>query len=409
MVITSLGKPHCRARPGSLTAHRASNGTPYPQFATYLPSAGASTPAWGTSSIPPNNYPPWSGTAGVTPTPAGSFGLPSPASFGPTTPMSPYTPLSYVTPSVSGQPIMATPYFNSARPGGGGGGGGGGALGLTASPMLDAYGYPLSRTPSAGRRKKKRSLGGGILGKSFSAGSRSDYQLWSGPEVYSIKNLARRPRDWRPDYNPRSRIASIMTLGKHRSDVPGAYIRPSLSVPSPTLTLTHADYTDPVKRSLSALISYKPGEPSMYWNLRYPPQPEEIEFTKLNNRRYNDIDMVQLATSPPADQLRLYHPRLPWYIDVFKTAPNGITVKDVLWAISHQLSSQIHQRHYYNEELDDAHRGVLSAAFSDRCSDTRVEREKGILQVDFLADKYVLLGLVKGKNGMWELKTGEED
>ena len=147
----------------------------------------------------------------------------------------------------------------------------------------------------------------------------------------------------------------------------------------------------------------------MYWNLRYPPQPEEIEFTKLNNRLYNDIDMVQLATSPPADQLRLYHPRLPWYIDVFKTAPNGITIKDVLWAIFHQLCSQIHQRHYYNEELDDAHRGVLSAAFSDRCNNPSVDREKGILQIDFLADKYVLLGLVKGKNGMWELKTGEED
>ena len=225
--------PHCPARPWSLTAHRASNGTPYPQFATYLPSAGTSTPAWPTASFPPNSYPPWSGTAGVTPTPAGSFGLPSPASFGPTTPMSPYTPLSYVTPSVSGQPIMATPYFNAARPGGGGGGG---ALGLTASPMLDSYGYPLSRTPSAGRRKKKRSQpgGGGILGKSFSVGSnRSDYQLWSGPEVYSIKNLARRPRDWRPDYNPRSGIASIISLGKHRSDVPGVYLRPSL--------ITHSD------------------------------------------------------------------------------------------------------------------------------------------------------------------------
>jgi hypothetical protein len=39
-----------------------------------------------------------------------------------------------------------------------------------------------------------------------------------------------RPRDWRPDYNPRSgiRIASFITLGKHRSDIPGAHIHPSL-------------------------------------------------------------------------------------------------------------------------------------------------------------------------------------
>ena len=133
--------------------------------------------------------------------------------------MSGYTPLSYVTPSMSAQPIAATPYFNTARPAGG-------ALGLTASPMLDGYGYPLSRTPSGGGggRKKKRSTGAGILGKSASAGSRGDYQLWSGPEVYSLKNLARRPRDWRPDYNPRSGIASYISLGKHRSDVPGAFL-----------------------------------------------------------------------------------------------------------------------------------------------------------------------------------------
>ena len=107
--------------------------------------------------------------------------------------------------------------------------------------------------------------------------------------------------------------------------------------------------------------------------------------------------MAQLATCPP---------RLPWYIDVFKMAPNGITIQDVLVAIYNQLTSQIHQRHYYNEELDDAHRGVLSAAFSDRCGS---ESDRGILPVECLADKFILFCLVKGKNGMWELKTGEED
>ena len=147
----------------------------------------------------------------------------------------------------------------------------------------------------------------------------------------------------------------------------------------------------------------------MYWNLRDPPTNERVEFMKLNNRPYNNIDMVQLATSPPTEQMRLYHPRLPWYIDVFQSQPNGITIQDILHWINRQLSTQIHQRHYYNEELDDAHRGVLSATFSDRCRYSREIMERGILQVDFLADKHVLLGLVKGKNGMWEMKTGEED
>lgn len=225
------------------------------------------------------------------------------------------------------------------------------------------------------------------MGANSSQG-RSDYQPWNGPEVYSLKNLARRPRDWRPDYNPRSGITSYITLGRHRSDVP--------------------EYTDPVKRTLNALLLFKPGEPAMYWNLRYPPGVDYIDFMKLN-RPYNRIDMVQLATSPPANQMRLYHPRLPWYIDVFMREPNGITIGDILLTIHGQLSTQIHQRHYYNEEVDDAHRGVLSAAFGDRCGNRREEMEKGVLQVDFLADKYVLLGLMKGKNGMWEMKTGEED
>ncbi|KAK2459280.1 hypothetical protein APHAL10511_008701 [Amanita phalloides] len=373
---------------------RATNGTPYPHYAAHhLPSSAASTPAWASAYLPQ-----WQQAGGggggavqppapVTPTPAGSFGLPSPASFGPTTPMSgfiPATPSSY--------PLTATPSFGAGRMGAGGGGG----LGLIGSPMLDVYGYPLTRTPSNGRRKRKTGTragaGAGVGGPpGLPAGAdadRKDYQLWRVPEQYSLKNLARRPRDWRPDYNPRSRIASYITLGRHRTDVP--------------------DYTDPVKRTLNALLQYKPGDLAMYWNLRHAPNVGSIEFLRLN-RVYNNIDMVQLATSPPANQMRLYHPRLPWYIDVFSIQPNGITINDILATIYTQLSTQIHQRHYYNEELDDAHRGVLSAAFSDRCKNRREEADRGILQVDFLADKYVLLGLVKGKGGMWEMKTSEED
>ncbi|KAF8625528.1 hypothetical protein AX15_005332 [Amanita polypyramis BW_CC] len=363
---------------------RASNGTPYPQFGAQLPS-GVSTPARQISSVLPSGYSQWPGGGGGasgdgTPTPAESFGLPSPAaSFGPRTPLSGYippTPLSY-TPSLVGQSITATPYTLP--------GPGGSALGLTSSPSVDSYGYPVAKSPSNERKRRSIIRGGG----STSSKGRSDYQLWNGPEVYSLKNLARRPRDWRPDYNPRSGIASYITLGRHRSDVP--------------------EFTDTTKRSLNALLLYKPGEPAMFWNLRYPPSNQNVVFMGLNNRPYNDIDMVQLATSPPTDQMRLYHPRLPWYIDVFRTHPNGVTIKDILQTIHAQLSTQIHQRHYYNEELDDAHRGVLSAAFNDRCGYRREVTERGILQVDFLAYKYALMGLVKGKNGMWEMKTGEED
>ncbi|KAM6494721.1 hypothetical protein JOM56_009344 [Amanita muscaria] len=276
---------------------------------------------------------------------------------------SPVTPLSYF-PSLPGQPVPATPPY------------------LTSSLSLDAYGYPLS--PSHGGRKKRRSGS-----HSRSPLVRNDYQLWKGPDTYSLKNLAKRPRDWRSDYSPRSGFASyIITLGKNPSDVP--------------------EFTDPVKRTLNTLLLFKATESAMYWNLRRSPTVGEVEFNRLD-RTFNRIDLLQLATSPPADQMRLCHPKLPWYIDVFKTHPNGITIGDLLHTIHSQLSTQIRPRHYYNEELDDVHRGVLYAAYSHRCEGRRELAERGILQVDFLADKYVLLGLVKGKNGMWEMKTGHGD
>ena len=126
------------------------------------------------------------------------------------------------------------------------------------------------------------------------------------------------------------------------------------------------------------------------------------------SRPSNQIDLLQLATSPPADQMRLFHPKLPWYIDVFKRHPNGITIDDILFAIHTQLSTQIRPRHYYNEELDEVLRTVLQAAYLSRCGNTQELLGRGILQVDFLADRHVLQGLVKGKHGMWEMKTGEE-
>ncbi|PFH49831.1 hypothetical protein AMATHDRAFT_146663 [Amanita thiersii Skay4041] len=103
--------------------------------------------------------------------------------------------------------------------------------------------------------------------------------------------------------------------------------------------------------------------------------------------------------------MRLYHPRLPWYIDIFATEPNGITVHNVVQAIWTQLATPIHQRHFYTEELDDAHRGVITAACNERCQGRAELMVRGILQVDFLAEKCVLVGLVKGKNGIWEMKT----
>jgi len=49
--------------------------------------------------------------------------------------------------------------------------------------------------------------------------------LTYGHEPYSTLNLARRPRDWRPDYTPRGGIAALtaylLGVGRSRSDVQG--------------------------------------------------------------------------------------------------------------------------------------------------------------------------------------------
>lgn len=105
--------------------------------------------------------------------------------------------------------------------------------------------------------------------------------------------------------------------------------------------------------------------------------------------------------------MRIFHPRLPWYIDVEENHPNGITVYDVVTQVHRQLFTQVSNRHFYNEDLDDSDRTALSKAFAAR---TRGEPElinRGIMRIDFLGidKKFIWLGLLRGRNGLWEMKT----
>jgi hypothetical protein len=74
--------------------------------------------------------------------------------------------------------------------------------------MPGSVGYPLQRAASLG--------GGPRFGYTMTA---TGYpQL----EEYNARNLARRPRDWRPDYDPRAGLASYMPrVVRPRSDVTG--------------------------------------------------------------------------------------------------------------------------------------------------------------------------------------------
>jgi hypothetical protein len=209
-------------------------------------------------------------------------------------------------------------------------------------------------------------------------------------EGFDEMNLSRRPRDWRADYHARQGISSYLPkVGRSRSDV--------------------QEYSDPTRRILHPLLQYTPSHPPIYHDLRDNPlRPNTLEFLNLQ-RPHNDIDYAQLATQPPSSVMRIYHPLLPWYIDVQQSHTNGITVFDVLTQIWQQLHTAISGKHYWNEELGEQERAALAKAFWGRSRGAQDEVARGIMRVDFLGGKVVLMGFVRGKNGMWEMKTRKND
>lgn len=121
------------------------------------------------------------------------------------------------------------------------------------------------------------------------------------------------------------------------------------------------------------------------------------------------MDLAQLAAYPPAPMLRLYHPRFPWYVDIHQSHPSGVTVFDVIVQLSLQMQTPIRNRHYYNEALDAVDRAALGKRYKERTKGRPAEGQRGVLQVDFLGEKFVLEGLVRGRQGMWEIKTRRPD
>jgi hypothetical protein len=183
----------------------------------------------------------------------------------------------------------------------------------------------------------------------------------------------------------------------------------------PRLTLAYIDH---VKRSLHPLLNFTndPNCPAILLDLRNDPfVPSTLSFPALG-RPHNKIDFFQLATYPPAQKLRIYHTRLPWYIDILGSQPNGITVGDLLSQLHMQLYEQIGQRHFWTEELDDSDRAGLSAAYHGRISGPRgvseMERAKlGVMKIDFLGMEktLMLVGFARGKNGVLEMKLKKVD
>ncbi|KAF8148081.1 hypothetical protein B0H34DRAFT_738223 [Crassisporium funariophilum] len=430
------------------TSYWPAQGTPYPSYQSQLPnwpiSPGAqptSAQSWTYGSYPPASTPVWPsqqpsqapvwgqtqatswgaptpGSWGA-PTPGGTWGAPSPAgSYGPPrTPNGGYAPnspwgqqsqqqlaqphsasASYYPPnppgtpydSAWGQPITAG-FFGAGNESGDGEGY---RIKKVKQKKSDhghenlQHSTSMRRTTSHGppprRNGLQRSASYGHVGD-FAGYS---YQGYAQGDSFDESNLARRPRDWRPDYSVRPGITSyIPRVGKSRSDV--------------------KEFVDPVRRDLHPLLQYQPNHPPIYHDMReHPFSPEYIEFLNLH-RPANEIDFAQLCIQPTSSFMRLYHPRLPWYIDIHQSHPNGVTVYDIFSQINRQLHTPIHGRHYWNEELGDSERAGISSAFQERCRGDPGMVSLGVMQVDFLGKKCVFEGLVRGAKGLWEIKTGK--
>ncbi|KAF9538508.1 hypothetical protein CPC08DRAFT_717555 [Agrocybe pediades] len=346
----------------------------------------------------------------------------------------PYTPNQQAMPgtpyeSISGQPVTAG-WFGAGAGGGGGAEAMGGGWFANAEPKKKkksshhghghghsdghhVHAFDMRRSSSQVQAPKRPAL---KRAASWGNGSHSPYldpnYNYFGNKVHNVprpptpqtpgymqidhfdeNNLARRPRDWRPDYVAKSGIAGLIpsVLGMNSSTV--------------------KDYSDPIRRTLHPLLAYKSTNPPFYYDLRLPGfSPEHVSFEPLLNRPANEIDYHQLALQPTCSFMRIYHPKLPWFIDVHQVHPNGITVIDVLQTIAAQLHMSIHGRHYWNDELGDAERKSITLAFQDRTRGQPVEvMQRGILQVDYLGKKCVLEGFVRGGKGLWEMKTRRPD
>ncbi|KAG5641438.1 hypothetical protein DXG03_005231 [Asterophora parasitica] len=197
-------------------------------------------------------------------------------------------------------------------------------------------------------------------------------------------NLARRPQEWRMDYcPPSSRLSQRFSL-KVRSGV---------------------EYKAPKGQSyqLSTLLSYKNAYlHPIASDLRLPPS-FDIQFLDLE-RAANQLDFFQLATSPAVNEMWLYHPLLPWYIEVHALQANGITLWDIFTQIHQHLTKPVLGQEFYNEVLTATDRELVITAYSYRLGG---QKEESLRRMDFLGFDVMFCGLAKGKNGLWEIKTAQ--
>lgn len=193
----------------------------------------------------------------------------------------------------------------------------------------------------------------------------------------------RPPQQWRADFKmPRTGLSALM----HRKKRSIAY---------------------PVRHNPKVVISpylrYSGQDPPVYWDMRT--KPTTVLFRDLV-KPPREGEFTRFVCEPPAQLMRIYHARMPWYVDVRATNnPVGVTFADLFREIYEVMQVQIIDADFNNDEVDEEERRRITAAYRSRIGSDQPEAMKGIRRVDYLMGKVVFEGLVKGKEGLWEMKT----
>lgn len=141
----------------------------------------------------------------------------------------------------------------------------------------------------------------------------------------------------------------------------------------------------------------------MYWDIQAG--PSTVLFRDLKRPPLAG-EFTRFVCEPPERLMRIYHVRMPWYVDVQAlNNPVGVTFSDLFEAIYRVMQIQIVHADFNNDELDDEEQKRITAAYRKRVGSDQAEAMKGIRRVDFLMGRVIFEGLVKGKEGLWEMKT----
>ncbi|KAG9308219.1 hypothetical protein JVU11DRAFT_12235 [Chiua virens] len=194
----------------------------------------------------------------------------------------------------------------------------------------------------------------------------------SGPSQIPQGMYHERPQQWRHDFKFKSGFASMFR-----------------SKPSNARNLDVADIIDSAKLDLHPFVRYSKSRPLTIYDLRR--EPLTLVFRELDRPPLAN-DMDHSVTHPHTQYMRLYHPRMPWYIDIRANGAPYISLADFFQQLFAALNKQISKYDFYNNELDEEDRGVLTRAYLERCRHEE-ERLEGVKRVDFLRGKIEWMGL----------------